>query len=169
MVSAKAIMRLEDDIDLPIRKCVGGLAILGFSPVFSCCGFDYEGQPYHKYHQYDRPYIILELSERIPNLLPTNPCMGWHLNLHTKSTVKLEYLVNMNPSWRTRESIHSVEECVLGVQNLETAIVSAVMRVDTPQSVIVRDTNHNYKKNGVRFWQYPSKDDWIVTREWVLS
>src|SRR3990167_575278 len=61
--SVKSITRLEDDIDEPLKTCVMALALLGCEPVWSCCGFDYAGQPIHKSHEHGRCGIRLRDNE----------------------------------------------------------------------------------------------------------
>ena len=57
--SVRGMKNLRDDIDVPIRKLVAMFALLGCTPLWSCCGFDYDGQPMHKTHEYGNIYSFI--------------------------------------------------------------------------------------------------------------
>jgi hypothetical protein len=52
LASEETIQNLEDDIDKPMKLIVGAAALIGAKPQWSCCGFNYDGQPAHKDHVY---------------------------------------------------------------------------------------------------------------------
>lgn len=160
--SARSIKRLEDDIDLPIRKSVAMCALLGRRPLFSCCGFDYYGQPYHKYHQYDAPYITISENEKSSFLLNVGNVSGWKTEKHAPKTMKIEFRTEMNPSWGSRESIHSSEERAIAMSVLEKFLMNFYPYF--AEEVALHDTNHRYKDGGVRFWQYPAKEPWVIKK-----
>src|SRR3990167_10289827 len=66
--SVRSVRCLRDDIDQPIRNCVAYLALLGCNPVWSCCGFDYIGQPIHKSHEYGSSGFCLTDNEQTRRL-----------------------------------------------------------------------------------------------------
>lgn len=168
-VSAKGIEYLEDDVDTPIKKCVAMLALLGLEPLFSCCGFDYQGQPYHKAHQYGHPYIMVSKNAVSSKWLLSggngNLGWGWRIRKHLPNALILELPIKGNPHWRKRDCIHFSEEVVLGISYLERGLLGLS---DSFQStVILLDTNQNYKKNGIRYWQYPPKKPWVIQKELI--
>lgn len=165
-VSADGICCLKDDIDLPIRKCVAMTALLGMEPTFSCCGFDYHGQPYHKSHQYGEPYIMVRKNKVTEKWLTMggNGTIGggWKIRKHVTNTCLIILKVQGNPYWRKRDCIHFAEEVVLGIAWLEKAL-SGMQEYFLPNWLLL-DTNNNYKKNGVKHWQYPPKEPWLIEK-----
>ena len=67
--SIGSVTNLEQDVDEPIKTCVMGFSLLGCNPIWSCCGFDYDGQPIHKRHRYGCEYFILEYNLRTSSIL----------------------------------------------------------------------------------------------------
>ena len=160
--SAKLIENLEDDIDLPIRKCVALLALLGCKPLYSCCGFDYDGQPFHKSHQYGIPYI---------KLLADNPAFSFVYNLTrigtpwfcktSRGVVDVLCEIKGNPHWRAEECIHFAEECIFVIDWMEKYLVS--FKTAMMEEVVLEDSNKRaleIHKN----WQYPSKSPWKILK-----
>lgn len=166
LVSAESIKNLEDDIDLPIRKCVAMFALLGFQPMFSCCGFDYKGQPYHKSHQYGHPYINFYMNDRNLEWIKTGRIgAGWIMRVLTRGYVALELKIGMNPHWRKSECIHFAEECVIGLQWLEGYLLGSYSN-HFADCVELEDTNDLYIKKGkTKHWQYPPKNPWLIKKE----
>lgn len=165
--SANSIQYLEDDVDAPIKKCVAMCALLGLEPLFSCCGFDYHGQPYHKSHQYGEPYIMLQENETSKQWLTMGTkeklVGGWTIRKFIKGTILLEHKISGNPHWRKKDCIHFAEEIVIGITLLERALLG--LSEHFLPSIVLPDTNQNYKKNGVRYWQYPPKKPWVIKKE----
>lgn len=163
--SAKKITRLEDDIDLPIKKCVMALALLRCEPTFSCCGFDYDGQPFHKSHQYGEPYI--RMKNNIYSVsLSTNPISkGWNFEMVYGVDVGLTWKAPANPSWRDPKCIHFSEEIVIAIQWLEDRLLKASDNFMV--SAILKDTNHENRKS-LKYWQYPPKEDWLIKKSDLL-
>ena len=160
--SAKEITRLEDDIDAPIKNCVGMFALLGCFPVYSCCGFDYSGQPFHKSHQYGRPYFILKASQRVDDvlLILSKQKTFWYATPNGKF-VNLEAMAGMNPYWRMEECIHFAEECVILIGWMENFLRRCSRSM--MDEIVLEDTNYKAKQD-LRFWQYPPKEPWIVRK-----
>jgi hypothetical protein len=46
--SRDSVLSLEEDVDTPMKKIMVMLALLEVKTYFSCCGFNYNGQPVHK-------------------------------------------------------------------------------------------------------------------------
>mgnify|MGYP003496199296 CR=1 FL=1 len=154
---------LEDDIDFPIRNSVAILALAGCSPLFSCCGFDYHGQPIHKAHQYGEPYIMLkgdnetrEVIGRIYLRLPS----GWRVTSRS-GLVYIELTSLNNPHWDDPSVIHYSENLVIAINALESALFS-LLKDNLLEEVILEDTNKNHNKN-LKYWQYPPKNPWVIT------
>lgn len=167
--SAQDVKYLEDDVDTPIKNCVAMFALLGCQPLYSCCGFDYSGQHFHKSHQYGRPYFILVSTERTRDVL---------LNLSKRHSfwmakqgggrdnVNLELLANGNPHWRKEECIHFAEECVTGVQWMEEFL--RLFESYMMDSTVLVDTNQLAKKD-VEYWQYPPKKPWHIKKSDIFT
>ena len=165
--SARGIQYLEDDIDTPIKKCVAMLALLGLEPLFSCCGFDYQGQPYHKSHQYGEPYIMVKDNPitRQWTHMGTNGNLvyGWKIRKHVQGTYLIVLKVPGNPYWRKKDCIHFSEEVVIEISLLEKTLLG--LQESFLPRIVLEDTNQNYKKNGIKHWQYPPKKPWVIKKE----
>lgn len=163
--SAQEITQLKDDIDLPIRKCVAMTALLGLEPVYSCCGFDYQGQPFHKAHQYRQPYIrirnnIFTTAFVLNNQLQLSQ-ISWQIRPLGNEQV-LELITSMNPHWSNDVCIHTSEECVIGIAKLEKILNN--LSHQFKDAVTVVDTNA-LTRNQLKFWQYPPKEPWVIRKE----
>lgn len=159
--SAREIKNLEDDIDLPIKNCIAMLALLGCEPTFSCCGFDYQGQPAHKSHQLGFPYIRMKKNTMSIAISTDGLDFGKHgwtfREFHGE--ILLELLTSMNPHWRNKSCIHYSEECVIGIDWLERKLFTG--RGNFKDMVVLKDTNANHRAH-LKFWQYPPKKPWTI-------
>lgn len=164
LTSAKSVKKLEDDIDEPIKKCVAMLALLRCEPTFSCCGFDYDGQPFHKSHQYGEPYVRMK-SNLYSLALTSQPLQyGWQAAM-VVGEVTLVWKSHGNPHWRNTNCIHYSEEIVGAIGWLEWALSQNKDKM--LDEVTLEDTNK--KNRGInRFWQYPPKKDWVVRKKDIL-
>lgn len=164
LTSVKSVKRLEDDIDEPIKKCVAMLALLRCEPTFSCCGFDYDGQPFHKSHQYGEPYIRMK-SNLFSISITTQPLKyGWYV-VNVVGEVSLCWRASANPHWRNNNCIHFSEEIVGAIAWLEDGLLRN--KDNMLDEVILTDTNRKNKTLN-RFWQYPPKEDWVIRKTDVL-
>ncbi len=166
--SLKHTTLLEQDIDLPIKRCVAAFALLGCKPLWSCCGFDYIGQPLHKYHQYGRIYFILGQSamsgwfvknfcEQLTQWQST-PCTSRHMGEYYDCYVEIK---NVIPQWNDKDCIHYHEPFAGYIQHLEDFLYNLTdLFADT---ALVHDTNGSFKK-GLNYWQYPQMPEWIVCK-----
>jgi len=182
--SVKSLNSLQDDIDAPMRLIVAMLALLGCEPLFSCCGFDYDGQPLHKTHEYGCAYIqmrsntwsnsvlaTLENSKIIHKLTSKSPNWEWWKikNIfYLRSAFTLEHDKVKYPWVSSRTCIHYSEVGVLNINRLEKALWG--LRGYFADTVEIVDTNYSYRNDStIRSWQYPSLDPWIVTRNYVFG
>jgi hypothetical protein len=165
--SAKETENLEDDIDEPVKICVAMFALLGCNPVYSCCGFDYSGQPYHKSHQYGRPYFILSSNASSTNIIfeLSKLKSNWVASPNTRSYVNLELMAGKNPHWRKEECIHFSEECVIAIGQMELFLRRFEGRMI--ESIVLIDTNSISKKHH-KYWQYPPKSPWHIQKKDVI-
>ena len=151
-----------------------GFALLGCSPLWSCCGFDYHGQPIHKFHQYGRIYFILRDSIRTKRLWED----ALHLHLIGGKTWEFLFLQqshvwdlhidfkNVIPQWSDEHCPHYSEQAVQYINQMEQFLV--MFRDDMLDVATVVDSNSIYKKV-FRHWQYPSKGPWTFTKQDFLE
>ena len=171
--SLNAVMHLEDDIDEPIKRCVAALALLGCEPAWSCCGFDYEGQPKHKRHQTGRVYFILgrfDNAVRLLQLLHDSQLQWrshWEFQLRGKDAVDMHLdFGNTIEQWDNADCIHFSEQAVQIIKEMEGLLLSCAPSM--AEEVTLKDTNEYYKEV-FEFWQYSPKSDWVITKEWLLG
>jgi hypothetical protein len=162
-VSLQEIINLEDDIDFPIRNTVAILALAGASPMFSCCGFDYRGQPAHKAHQYGEPYVMMkddektrEVMGRIYSRLP----FGWKV-ASRRGLIYLELTSINNPHWDNPKAIHYSENMVISINELEKYLFM-YLREFMVDKVVLYDTNAGHNTS-LKYWQYTPKNPWEIT------
>lgn len=165
--SMDSAANLSDDIDEPIKTCVMAFALLGCNPKWSCCGFDYRGQPFHKYHQYGRVFFILTYGTSTASVLNRFysselayrdkwkfdirlPDVDFHADLH-----------NPVEQWRKSDCIHYSESGAVYIKILEDFLMS--MSFYFSDSVVLTDTNLAYNQS-VPSWQYKGKSDWVITK-----
>jgi len=156
--SLSKIRNLHDDIDAPIRKCVAMLALLECEPVFSCCGFDYDGQPYHKCHQYGDAYITMKNNSQTDAFFPNGARWGDWSIAKTPERTMLRLFINANPHWRDETCIHFSEEIVIGISRLEYRLMQSYQI--TRDEIVLTDSLAEYPK----WWQYPRVEDWLVEK-----
>ena len=166
--SAGGIGSLRDDIDEPIRECVMALALLGCEPMWSCCGFDYEGQPMHKQHEYGRVGFLLTDSEATWGMVERFKASGvpfkekWRFEGRVNDGVLSAAMwaeFEREGSWQDKDCIHYSELGITYTRYLLEFLLS--LRSEFQSRVVLRDTNVVYKE---RFphWQYPPKADWVI-------
>lgn len=163
---------LEDDIDVPIKNCLMAFALLGCEPSWSCCGFDYFGQPIHKFHQYGRCYFVLRhvmrslavLHQAYVDQVPylgqwqfyiRNTGLDWHLDFK-----------NVIPQWDDTQSIHYSEQAVVYTEYLERFLLG--QSINFSDTATIEDTNASYHEIYSN-WQYPTKESWTFTKEDLMA
>jgi hypothetical protein len=162
-ISLQETINLEDDIDFPIRNSVAILALAGCSVMFSCCGFDYHGQPAHKAHQYGEPYIMMRddaETQRVLGSVYTRLSYGWKLD-RRQGLIFLELVHINNPHWTDPTVVHFSENLVIAINDLEKYLFKNLGDM-LQEEVILEDTNKNHYKN-LKYWQYPPKNPWAIT------
>lgn len=161
---------LEDHVDEPIKKCVVGMALLGFQPLFSCCGFTYRGEKVKKDHIWGKPYIFLNhaiMSGPLKALLvDLSINTGWTIGNIAPTIVDFYFYnnaANTPPSWKEKDSPHFHEPSVLAISRLEKQL-EALKEHFKPTEI--KDGNVIWKEDlKIRHWQYPSCASWKVTPE----
>jgi len=180
--SILSMRKLENDIDLPIKTIVGMFALLGCQPRFSCCGFDYDGQPIHKTHEYGNAYVMLQNNENTKRIInyflehkfiidtieKTSKWRTWTVDQDNVVFMALAFDwedSKRNYPWTNKNCIHYAEKGVIGLYYLRKILytLNELFLDDT----IIKDTNSGYKKVG--YWQYPILDDWKVNKSELLS
>lgn len=183
--SVRGMKNLKDDIDVPIRKLVAMFALLGCEPQWSCCGFDYDGQPMHKTHEYGDVYIALTNSERtlqvmatlinykiiklvrVEEPITTNDWYVWRNAQLIIMRSDFDYFqTQSNYPWTMHSCIHFSELATIQIYRLEQAILK-LFNLEFLESEVLQDTNHQQKKH-LYNWQYPTLEDWVVTKEDIL-
>lgn len=176
--SVRGLKSVKDDIDVPVRRLVAMFALLGCEPLFSCCGFDYDGQPMHKTHEYGCVYFILTDNNRTIQILhelkeakivheleeETSKWQGWKANnawflrsAFTREHDKIEY-----PWVADRTCIHYSEVGVLRIDILEKVLLKA--KNSFADEAVLEDTNDAYKnERKISHWQYPTLEPWMIT------
>jgi len=169
-------LSLEEDIDAPVKSCVMGLAILGCDPRWSCCGFDYHGQPIHKNHDYGSVYFGLVYNDSTKKYLSRffeSPDWmfpkTWQVTLSKNDGVPMVWLSNQfvrKELWDGQDSIHYSELAATRIRYLEYSLLS--VSGDMAQDTILVDENSRYNRR-FKFWQYPPKCPWSFTKDQFLE
>lgn len=179
--SIRGLKYLKEDIDIPMRRLVAMFALLDCEPLWSCCGFDYDGQPIHKTHEYGNTYIALKDTQRTRSVMKILYAGKWIQKLNN-DTDKWEVWMNRGIlylrsdfdyfhrrdkyPWSMNNCIHFPELAVIKIQEIEKLILS-YFEDEFKEMAIVSDTNRNHKIR-VRNWQYPALEDWTVTLSDIL-
>ena len=181
--SIQSIQSLELDIDAPIRTIVAMFALLGCEPRFSCCGFDYHGQPIHKTHEYGNAYVMMtdnSNTAQVIDYLIENEFLADTYQLSSKWRtwkVKKDKVVfvalafdwedsKREYPWTKHNCIHYAEKGVIGLYALRRKLY--LFRDSFLDNVTLYDTNE--KQNSVlAYWQYPHLPPWEIEKEKVLS
>ncbi len=164
-----AVKYLEYHIDEPIKKCVVGLALLGFEPLFSCCGFTYKGEKVKKAHMTGKPYIFLSAPSvlgRSELFLRLTLRSGWSVGTTSAGGIFDFYGRKMEEGhpWAGQDSPHRMEAQVCSIRGLELALeeVKSIFL----RNATIRDGNAIWKfDKGLKHWQYEPTKDWVVTPE----
>ncbi len=171
--SILAVTNLEQDIDLPIKRCVMMLSLLGLETMWSCCGFDYIGQPIHKFHQYDLTSFVIRHSPRaiwFRDLMGVRPmpfynyANGWRIAYGEHYGRELCYLSSDTKTfnaWPDRKSIHYSESAAIAIANLENFLYG--LKDEFLNEAVLTDTNDEFQK-AYPWWQYPPRSDWVIKR-----
>ncbi len=176
---------LENDIDIPIRGIVGMLALLRFEPLFSCCGFNYVGQPCHKTHQYGTVYVQMKGNLRntafIEKAQPFFEVSAWKgfcvqdATFGVKAYISADFTLGWKREqgikdgehpWNNKDCIHYCEHGLFAIKSLEKLLLANEHLFS--EEVILKDANANMK-DMFNNWQYPVLNDWIIKKEDILE
>jgi len=167
--SEQSVTDLEDDIDEPIRSCVAKLALLGLEPRWSCCGFDYIGQPPHKSHQYGAAWVVLNYNQRCTWLFEhaidirfNDYINGWRTNLYRhydRNYVSLRSELTNGNAWPDPDSTHYYESGSIAIAYLDEFLSSH--QDEFFEIATVTDTNAEFM-NLYPTWQYSPKLPWVI-------
>ena len=160
--------KLENHVDEPIKKCVVGMALLGFTPIMSCCGFNYEGEKVPKKHL-KKAYIYLSYPDLVKNNLGTNllqisQSSRWKINVLPGDCFVDFYAQTWDGGhpWDDEKCPHFYETFVLGINALEKTLTS--LKQYFKPTVEIKDGNHFYTDPLViKHWQYKPTESWMVT------
>jgi hypothetical protein len=160
-------MNLEEHIDDPIKKSVVGMALLGFVPIFSCCGFNYDGEKVKKTHL-EKPYIYLDKdmmnSESKAMLLDIAHESNWTIAPAGQYIDFHGWKWNGDHPWKAEGCPHKPEIAVLALNYLERILETR--KTLFKKSVKIVDGNFIYKNiKKIKHWQYKPSEAWEVTPE----
>lgn len=175
--SVRQLGTLEADIDAPIRSVVAMLALLGCETMWSCCGFDYTGQPYHKSHQHGKSYIAMNDNEAIRTLTPVILEAMPYQGKYTLWTIKLRQVyeddgwvlladLEKGNAWPDIDSIHYSEPGAIAIGILKKILFGLKDRF--ADSAVLGDYNGVHKSR-YPDWQYPTLKDWVIKKADVLA
>lgn len=158
--------KLEDHIDEPIKKCVVGMALLGFTPVFSCCGFHYNGEKIRKDHFLHKPYIYLDypkMGDSLKSIL-IDICFKthWKINISSNCIDFHGWQWDKEHPWSAEGCLHKPEMNVISLNNLEKVLED--YKKNFMENAVIRDGNDVWKKDlKLKWWQYEPSEPWEVT------
>lgn len=161
--------KLEYHIDDPIKKCVVGMALLGFTPIFSCCGFNYIGERIAKSHILEKPYIYIhktKMDDKLKSLLIDICCdSSWNISMAGNEYIDFHgWKWNNNHPWSVKGCLHKPEMPVLALSSLEKVLEKLKDKFHTITEI--KDGNEFYKIDlKLKHWQYPACQPWEVTPE----
>jgi hypothetical protein len=171
-----AVLNLEDDIDQPLKNVVAMINLMGVQTIWSCCGFDYSGQPEHKFHEYGSVYIRMHFNEAsyglVYNLVKTGLSLPWNGAFYncgggTEAQLKAMFghTDHLKP-WDNVACPHYAEVASFAIFNLEHQILQfrSMMR----DMVVMLDTNGMFQKQ-FENWQYSPKKSWTIIKSDVLK
>jgi len=179
--SIRGMNNLKHDVDAPIRRLVAMFALLGCEPLWSCCGFDYEGQPIHKTHEYGNSFVVLRDTERSQALVEALKSTGrvvdrtdetdkwetWqvqHQNLYLRTDFDYFHEKSGYP-WTMKSCIHFPELAIIRIDEMERLLMC--FRDQFADEVTLQDTNGKYKRR-LYNWQYPALEDWVIKKDDVI-
>lgn len=180
--SVRSLNMLENDIDEPVKPIVAMLALLDCGPLFSCCGFDYDGQPLHKTHEYGSVYFMLRntinsvsllrhlSSVEIARSLSDDVSVDWMWWMSKNNVFILRSAFTaehdkVNYPWTRRTScIHYSEIATVQIRLMEKALYN--LQEYFADEVVLKDTNAQYTD---MHWQYPALKPWMINKENFLS
>ena len=178
--SIKETKSLEYDIDIPIRKLVAMFALLGCEPLWSCCGFDYYGQPMHKTHEYGDSFIVFKNIDRAREIILTLESKGlivgrgsetnkwevWSINDVIYLRTDFDYFHTQSKyPWTMKSCIHYSELALIKINELENALFY-FFGEEFVEEVTLSDSN-KIQKRTLKNWQYPILEDWIIKKEYI--
>ncbi len=162
---------LKNHIDEPIKKSVVGLALLGFTPIFSCCGFTYKGEVIRKDHFQNKSYIYLSYAaiqhdnDLKALLIDIAYYASWNIN-HVGGGIIDFHCCGWKGDhpWNVDGCLHKPEVNVIACNYLEKAISKYTHKFK--ESAEIRDGNDVWKKDmGLKYWQYDTSKSWVVNTD----
>lgn len=181
--SANSMKSLENDIDIPIKTIVGMFALMGCCPKFSCCGFDYAGQPIHKTHEYGNAYVMLDDNHNTKEVIDflvgkklvedtfkkTSRWRSWKIEKDRQVFVALAFdwlESERDYPWTKTNCIHYAEKGVIGLNYLRKHLYR--IRNAFLEEITLTDTNEQLHKN-LAYWQYPALESWKINKEELMG
>lgn len=168
----KEIINLQDDIDAPVKNMVQYLNLWGVKTVWSCCGFDYQGQLPHKDHISGQPQVACEctpesfekISRLIAHLGETSRTI-WTARIEYKMYNKLELVLmaaTRGPMWGHPKSPHFHEGCVMALAAMEKSLLS--FQSEFIKEVVIEDANRSLIGT-YEYWDYQPTNSWEIKND----
>jgi hypothetical protein len=165
-------MSLKDQIDEPLLKSVMAINLLGATTVWTCCGYDYPGQPEDKKHLYGTWQIHLLANDTAATVgvniirnVPGIKMFAGHLTGIPVIHLTINFRdIGLPECWQEyKNNQHAHEMGSMYSSNLERYLLN--LKKDVFKEVVaIEDTNEKVKKI-FKHWAHPISEAWVITRE----
>lgn len=166
-----------DCIDRPIRGLVQQMNAHGLRTVFSCCGFNYDGEEEPKSHSAEGPFVIFE-GPNPGNMdeyrafhgfaFDAHNC-GWSIDRYPGTVNSLRWVIRYTMESRQRnfyqqspdlKGIHDYELPLIAIKRLEKMLATR----PGVRDYVIRDGNNGYNSLDGE-WQVKPKQDYVHKHE----
>ena len=163
-------MTLKDDIDVPLIKTIACLNLLKIRTLWCCCGFNYEGQPTHKLHDYGTLQILIEnnasaiwlaagmLQSQMPFQLTTTLVAP-----NIKAIGIIRTFGHPVKEWDKPEGPHYHEMPSQYICQLERFLTQPSVIERMKDEITLVDTNAIVRKTNP-YWDYKPRDPWVIKK-----
>jgi hypothetical protein len=166
-----------DSIDRPIRGLVQQMNAHGIQTVFSCCGFNYDGEEEPKSHSNAGPFVVF-VGPKPSNMDEYRAFhgfawdahnAGWRIDMYSNNperilwTIRYEMLEHQKTFYQQTpdmKGIHDYELPLIAIKRLEKVLASR----PGVRDYVITDGNKNYGLLDGE-WQVKPKQDYIHNHE----
>ena len=165
-------MTLKDDIDIPLVKTIALLNLLDIRTIWCCCGFNYEGQPEHKLHDYGTLQILVENNQKaiwlatgmLQSQMPFQLTTTLVAPKHTKALGIVRTFGHPVKEWDKPEGPHFHEMPSQYICQLERFLLQPYVIEMMRDEVIVIDTNAVVRETNP-YWDYKPRTPWVIKKD----